>query len=393
MDWRHTGIPPAEHRFWMSQVPANHAMIWHSLTGFPDTISDKRILDSVAWVNRSIRQCEQQMDGAASLAQTLLIWDSSQSAMGWAEGLIQTQQQFDLINDEQISLEKMQRYPVAILAAGFQPDPEARQILADYVRQGGHLIVENIDPARAVDLADLLGIGGLLTQSQYLSASYLNIEPAGQVLKHGFEQVALLPLRGKVMYGEPGPGARVMMTLVPPFAPPDAVGAPPERASLPVAHTDIPLVLEHDVGRGKVMLLAFELGMLAAEYRFAEFYHLMQNCVDHFLGDKKLFAIDGVGGLQASVYSCDKRILIHLVNGVGQRPLTDIVPLHDLRFRVRLSEVQGAGLAVETVRATISGQSVPFSVVDGILQAELPKLHIWEMIEIQTANFDPEVQS
>ena len=389
MDWRHTGIPPAEHRFWMSQVPANNAMIWHSLTGFPDTISDKRILDSVAWVNAAIRQSEDQMEGASSLAQTLLIWDSSQSAMGWAEGLIQTQQQFDLMNDEQISLEKMKHYPVAILAAGFQPDPAARQILSDYVRLGGHLIVENIDPARAADLEEILGIGGLLTQSQYLSASYLNIEPDGQVLKHGFEQIALLPLRGRVMYGEPGPEARVMMTLVPPFAPLDAVGAPPERASLPVSHTDIPLVLEHDYGCGKVMLLAFELGMLAAEYRFAEFYRLMQNCVDHFLGENKLFDIDGVGGLQATVYGRDNRVLIHLVNGVGQRPLMDEIPLHNLKFRLLL----GPGKTAAAVHAVISGQPVPFEVRDGVVQVELPVLHIWEMIEIQTENFDPEVQS
>ncbi|MBW7460843.1 hypothetical protein K0U00_42965, partial [Paenibacillus sepulcri] len=44
MDWRHTGLPAAEYLFWMSQVPAHGGQIWHSLTGIPDTITDKRIL-------------------------------------------------------------------------------------------------------------------------------------------------------------------------------------------------------------------------------------------------------------------------------------------------------------------------------------------------------------
>lgn len=55
MDWRHTGLPPAEYRFWLSQIPANGGQLWHSLTGIPDTITDKRILRTVTEVNRMQR--------------------------------------------------------------------------------------------------------------------------------------------------------------------------------------------------------------------------------------------------------------------------------------------------------------------------------------------------
>ncbi|MBW7461568.1 hypothetical protein K0U00_46675, partial [Paenibacillus sepulcri] len=56
MDWRHTGLPPAEYRFWLSQIPAHGGSIWHSLTGIPDTIEDKRILETVSDFNRNVQK-------------------------------------------------------------------------------------------------------------------------------------------------------------------------------------------------------------------------------------------------------------------------------------------------------------------------------------------------
>lgn len=64
MDWRHVGLPPAEYLYWMSQVPANGGYIWHSITGIPDTIGDKRILECVRTINTQIRVVEGCMDGA-----------------------------------------------------------------------------------------------------------------------------------------------------------------------------------------------------------------------------------------------------------------------------------------------------------------------------------------
>ena len=75
MDWRHTGLPTAEYDAWLRQVPAAGGTIWHSVTGFNDTISDKRIIASVASVDADAEKAEIHMENAKEYADCLLIWN------------------------------------------------------------------------------------------------------------------------------------------------------------------------------------------------------------------------------------------------------------------------------------------------------------------------------
>lgn len=226
MDWRHTGLPTAEYEFWMSQIPANGGMIWHSVTGFCDTITDKRILKSVAKVDHQIQKIEEAMDGAQMAAEILLVWEGT--AQGYAEAMIRKQIPFGIICPDQITLPALQKYRVVILPQGFTEDEKLADVLEKYVSGGGCLIKECGRPA--AQMMSVLGIERILYESPYLAASYLRFE--GRQLQKGLESTELLPHRGKTWYILPKDGAQTLATLVPPFAPLDAVGSPPERASL-----------------------------------------------------------------------------------------------------------------------------------------------------------------
>lgn len=63
MDWRHVGLPAAEYLPWMCQVPAAGGILWHSVTGYPDTITDKRILKAINQVDHMIVKSEADMEG------------------------------------------------------------------------------------------------------------------------------------------------------------------------------------------------------------------------------------------------------------------------------------------------------------------------------------------
>ena len=64
MDWRHAGLPEAEYQSWMSRVAANGANLWHSLTGFKETIGDQRLLRTIKAVNQDAVQVEMAMNGS-----------------------------------------------------------------------------------------------------------------------------------------------------------------------------------------------------------------------------------------------------------------------------------------------------------------------------------------
>ena len=378
MVWRHTGMPEAEYRYWLSLVPANGGTLWHSLTGFEETISDKRILSAVKEVNRRIAISENEMNTAKSAAQVLLIWNAGPSAEGWVEGLQQTQTQFDVLPIEQLDTEALARYPVVIRPEGTELSEESAAVLADYVKNGGSLIAEGSQPAELKPLAAVLGIQPDIAPSEPMVASYMRLEAEAGLLAEGFEETPLLPHRGKVAYCKPLVGTRVLATLVPSFAPRDAVGAPPERASILTPHTDIPLCLQHSYGKGQSLLLPFSLGVLTRECRMADHYVLMRNCVNAVLGGGLMFRMNAPAGVTAALYRSESGYLLHLVNGVGARPLASSVPLADLSFTLKVKPV-GA------VRSVIEQNGVEWEHRGDRLYCKINRLELWDMIAIDLA--------
>ena len=385
MDWRHTGLPTAEYMFWMSQVPANGGQIWHSITGFNDTISDKRILRSVGRMNHMIEKTERYMDGAVSASETLLIWNSGRSGEGWAEGLINTQTLFDVLAGYQITPEKLRRYRAVIFPEGCDYPEALVKILKEYVSEGGSLIVEGTSAEKLAPVAELCGVEGRMSESESLAASYLRFEENCGKLRDGFEETPLLAHRGVVSYCRPLSGTKVLATLVPPFAPLDAVGAPPERASILTPKTDLPLCTLREFGKGRVLFLPFQLSMLARTFKLCEHYRLIKNCVGCVCGTPQLLTMESVNGLQAMAYRNGRFLLVHFVNGIGQRPLANNIPYHGLEFTIRLKD----GEHVKSVRTGISSNRLDYHVAGSRLICRLDRLDVWEMVIIEKERTDP----
>jgi len=380
MDWRHTGLPPAEHMFWMSQVPANGGYIWHSLTGFNDTISDKRILKSVSELNHMIQKTESHMENAKGAAQTLLLWNAQSSAEGWAEGLINTQTLFDVMDYYQITLEGLKRFKVVIIPENYNFTLEITEIIKEYVKTGGNIIVEGTARDKLYPVLDVIGVREDIVSSEFLTASYLKFEAGAGLLQKSFENTPMIAHRGVVAYCKPEKSTQLLATLVPPFAPMDAVGAPPERASILTPQTNIPLAAVHEYGKGKAIFLPFQLSMLAKEFKLKEHYQLMKNCADMLLGEDKIFNMESVNGIQSVMYEKENKFILHLVNGIGQRPLTSNVPYHGLNFSIKLK----GNVQVKSVYSCIGGEKLEYTVQGNVLNCTLDVLKIWDMIVIET---------
>lgn len=92
--------------------------MWHSLTGFKETIGDPRILKTVREVNQDAGRVEKAMKNSKSAAQILLVWNGTESAEGWLEGLLDTQIQFDVEDELRFSSQRASRYQAVIVPAG-----------------------------------------------------------------------------------------------------------------------------------------------------------------------------------------------------------------------------------------------------------------------------------
>ena len=380
MDWRHTGLPQAEYRFWLRQIPAAGGAIWHSVTGFNATISDKRILRAVSDVNAEIAAIEPDMHGAKECSDVLLLWNSRKTE-GWADLLVGTQTQFDVRDPYQITPALLSRYALVVLPDGYPLTEAIAAMLRGYVKSGGRLVVEGSTSAFLAPLADVLGIDPSIRTSEPLTAAYWQFEDAGKALRDGFEETPLLAHRGVTAYTRALPGTQVLSTLVPPFAPLNAVGSPPERASILVKHTDIPLCTHHAFGAGAAVMLPFRLSELQETYRLAEHRQLWTNLKNWLLGDEAVLKMENVEGVVASVFQNGDSLLMHLVNGVGRRPLMNSTALTGLALSLRVPD----GRAVAGVDAVIEGAPVEWQEVNGRVEINVGRLNLWEMLRIRLA--------
>lgn len=337
MDWRHTGLPSAEYLYWMSQVPANGGQIWHSITGFPDTISDKRILENVRTMNRQIMKVEKDMEGARSRAAVALLWDMDGGDMAkafggrldapansWAEAMLDSQIPFDVLLPEQICQGRLKDYQVLVAPSDLR-EGELLKAVQEFVHQGGCAVVEaSGEPDKKV--TEWLGIRQGVQQSEPLNACYLRMEPGNDLPMEQLTHTPLLPLRGRVLYAEAMENTKVLGTLVPPFAPMEAVGAPPERASIPCSQTDLPMLLRRREGAGSIVSFLFPMAAMIGELKLNEHTLLVSGVLRQALGNRLDVRMTPIRGIQLMEYEKPGCRLIHLVNGIGQRPLSQNIP-------------------------------------------------------------------
>ncbi|GIQ67218.1 hypothetical protein DUZ99_17615 [Xylanibacillus composti] len=378
MDWRHTGLPPAEYRFWLCQITANGGQIWHSLTGVPDTITDKRILEVVKEHNAMVQKVEPYMTGTEPDNQVALIWNAATSAEGWAEAFLEQQVPFDVLLPEQVEAGRLKHYQAAVIPEALAWNDAFTDAVKRYASEGGSLIVEGV-PDRE-DVSDFLGIEPETYTSEPLIASYMRFEGAAHPLQRKLEQTELIPHRGKVTYCRPLPDTEVPITLVPPFSPLESVGAPPERASMAVRRTEIPLVMHARCARGRVVLLPFSFSQLIQEYKLGDHYQLVRNLIDYMAGGSLAVEVDHAPGVQVTVFRKTDGVLIHLVNGAGRRPLTANLVQRQLSV-----SIDKAWLNSTPVQATavMTGESLSLKEEAQRWHITLPELGVWEAIWIR----------
>jgi hypothetical protein len=131
-----------------------------------------------------------------------------------------------------------------------------------------------------------------------------------------------------------------------------------------------------------VMFMPFQLSMLVKEFKLKAHYQFMRNCIDLLLDENKNFGIDDVNGIQSVVYKNKNNYLIHLVNGIGSRPLASMIPYHNLNFWLKISK----DVNIESVKTAISIHEVSYEVIDEKIHCSLERLDVWEMIVITTSS-------
>ena len=343
------------------------------MTGYPDTITDKRILDTIHTVDHMIVKTEEDMKDAKNASEVLLFWDGNAASKNMADILAKNHVTFDLLQDYSINVEKLAKYPLTVIPDGLLKKAEAREAIKAYVWNGGKVITENTDPFAADDMKEVFGTFDDVRTSEYLTASYMRLDDAGLADTLHTDKIAF---RGKVNYCTPN-GSEVLATLIPPFAPLDVVGAPPERASIPVSHTSIPLIIRNQYGKGEVIYLPFSLSALVGQFKLMDYYSLF-DLLREILCGRKTLDVQAPTSVQVTAFKADGRMMIHLVNETGERPLRELIPVSGIKVSLSIPE----GKVVRDVKGAIEEHEISWCAEAGRLEIEMQQLDVWQMLTI-----------
>lgn len=378
MDWRHTCMPETEFMYWAAQIPANGGSFWTSFTGFCDTISDKRMFQTVAKLNHMTRLIEDDMFEAKSDCQVLLLSDGGIYVQGWAESLMCAHIDFDMLSHYQLSLERIKPYPVVIVPKNYEYSDNSGEIFTEYVSQGGRLIIEGTEELPLTQVKNLLGVKGIITCSEDTESTYLRIEPSDSGIQNMIGSCDRIPLRGRIGFTEAAIDSKIFATWIPSFAPASIAGSPPERASLPQTHTQIPLCVVNEYGRGKVMFLPYEPSRLIREYGIKDMFTLVEAYVEYMLAENRKITIRAPKRVMITVFAKDNCQMIHFINGIGQRPLLENIPCYGLHVSIKLEKQQ-----VDSVVSAIAGKEVFWETNGNSLEITLSELDVWDMLRIK----------
>ena len=252
-------------------------------------------------------------------------------------------------------------------------------MLEAYVREGGHLLMERASAEGFEPLRNLAGCLPDYEESAKLSAAYLRVETEDPAILRDLRDIRYIPLSGQVLYLHPADDAKAFFSLVPPFAPMDAVGAPPERASLAAEKTDLAMILYHPFGKGFVITLSFELSRLLPAYHLEDHNLLLRNLM-YYCAPGHIFELaQNTAGILANVWYSGNHILIHLINGIGKRPRIGHFPVNDLTFRLFLPQ----GHTIKTVKSVIEESDVYWEAVRNSSFITVSRLDTWDMIDVE----------
>jgi hypothetical protein len=183
-------------------------------------------------------------------------------------------------------------------------------------------------------------------------------EPTDDTPRHpafeGFVETDIIPFGGRTEVVRPADGARVDLTLVPPFP-----IYPPETAWMRQPSSTVPALALNESAGGRVAYLAADLDRTFARSRLPDHAQLLANLVRWTASGRIPLSIDGAGFVHAQLYRQPDTLILHLVNltghEVGSAPAHEYIPVGPLTVRLHAPKWSDGGAA----RSLVHGGDIP----------------------------------
>lgn len=370
---RYTSEPPRDLAVWLEGILATGGSWWDcTFVGqHPGIAHDRRNIGIVQKYSALHKQREHMFTRAKDLADVAVVFscksqdrfgsDETQddnyvaAVRGWEQVLWENHVPFTLIPDSCLKAGELDKYKCVVLANTACIGDEQASAIRDYVNRGGSLVAsyetslydENYQKRCDFALADVFGVSYRLTRGP-LPVSYHWLRKEHPIAQT-FGDTDMIANNGYVCYVHSGECGKVAATLIPEIIPQH-----PENAWVPEMEIDVPTIITHEFGEGRVVYLANQVDKLYLADANPDYGKVLLESLNWAMSGKQLSvkvkapASVMVEFLEQKAETGDtRRLLATLINLTGspKRPLTDPLPIGGIELVLsdpRLSHLKNA---------------------------------------------------
>lgn len=405
--WRFHAVPAAENQVWTAQIVAHGARPWLHVTGYYSEHFDRRGLEPMRNTLELVAGNRDAYEGLTSQADVAIVYsrysqdnlDGSDPEAAYIDhfrgaynAMMHERIAFDVLTDKRLTASMLARYKTVLLPNAACLDDKAVEALRSYVENGGHLVAsfesgfrEMLgEPRKQSFVLDMLDLEYTGTVKRDMRAAYARVLDGDDPLLAGMGDTDVLPIAGDLLFLSGPQTTADTLAYVPPVE-----GELGSGISVPefnaIEHVSAySLVVRKKVGAGSVVYFPWQPEMVAYRYGLPDLFRLIGNAVRQAPDWEARVEVSGPGLIDIAYMGSDDRLAVTLINfsapgtfNTGQRRIAaQILPLHDLKVRIRLPE----GRRCASARLTVQDCSVPFTERDGALSLELARLESFETI-------------
>lgn len=271
-----------------------------------------------------------------------VLGNHSRSFHGFYEMLFRSGISFDIITDDTLREKIPENYRTIIMPNCACLSDEAGSNIQEWCRNGGTVIASaetslyRPDGTRRNDfkLSSLLGITWSKTYTEYTAGiAYFDAEPGN--FPETLNQTRMLPMSGYAPDISTAPDAQTWAYWREPM---EARYAPPKDRSGPAACVK-------NNGSGKAVYFAGNIGEAYTKYGICDYRKIISGFLQkHSQQPVNIDAASETVEVILRHQPDQNRYILHLINFTGsmRRPVTDFIPLYDIKITLRLPDFRSA---------------------------------------------------
>ena len=240
---------------------------------------------------------------------------------------------------------------------------EEMDAIEDYVRKGGKVFITGkLGHKRFEELLGIQKIG----ESEY-GYTYLNPTEVGRELFESFNASSPYPIERKAIECTLKEDAKVLATLTYPYTKPGDKQFAAIHSNPPGIHTDMPAVIEKQVGEGKILWVVTPLELAHAHYCRKAVFSLINSLVE----ERKIQS-NAPAFVELTHWHKDGKRYLGIIN---QQTVSPVYPISEINITLPYA-------CKEVTLKTPSEQPIQVLHEADKTIIYLPKLHIFHLVEI-----------